>query len=653
MLIVIARLAWIGLLVLPVWAALALVVQRRGAARPLRASTAALAAAVLTPMTILLEVYALGLLPSALGIARPLDLLPWLHAGVLLLAVGFVVGRRGRLGLLIRTLASRSWRAMHASPVSRVLIAALLLWWAVVAYVAVWNVVWGIDALDYHIAQMLQPAADGRLGAVHAQYLWADTFPRAANLLKFWALQMGGGDGVVNGVSVALHGVMVLAAVVAARALGARRDAALIGGLTIGTLPIMGHLQMIGNVDIEAHTMVCAAGAMALTLKRVNCARDAVPLCLAIAGALAMALWMKFVTVGMVGAVGAAMLAMALARRKLRRATVLTGLVAALFGSLPYIAVWLQYPTPIYPIELKIGPVTIFEGPLLTGNLALRHDAFADRFGRTWTEWFAPLTADSPGSLGPLFTCVMLPGLLIAVFMSAASPRRAARSGLLLVALMFAEIVILPQQHVARFGLSIVFAGAIVVATVLSAPRRAEHRQAALLSVAVAAACGAGLWVQNVWRDDIGPAVAAGISLTSADRNTALRDALRPEPTHPSAATRARLRSLAKPGELVMSAVDGAPALLLDAGFTYPVRHTPALPWPVGFDPPADPQFGASGTTQWLSNLGRHRAAVVLVYKGWAEDTALAAESSGFALAFEQPPRDGPMVVRVYIRRAQ
>ncbi|MGQ0628062.1 MAG: hypothetical protein ACT4PL_08185 [Phycisphaerales bacterium] len=629
----------------PVFAALMLAVRRWWAGASLAQVT--LGAAVLWPMVVIAQVHALGHLPW-----RPLDLLWVLHGVVVAGSIFVVLCARAQVAELLREIALR-WR--RASMAERGVATLLAAWLLVVLLAAVWNQRLEADALSYHVPQMVQPIVDGRLGPVEAPFIWADTFPRTANLLRAHFFATGAGWAAVNLTSWLAAVMMTLAAYVGGRAVGAGRLGSLAGSLVVCTAPIVIHLCTGGNVDLEAHAPVSAAGALALCALKRRRGAGATPLVLAYGGVI-LGAWVKFVTIGMGGAVWVFLVsAVAVLRRRGPVHAWGLGATALVLCAVPYVPVWLEHGSPLYPIELRLGSVTVFEGPIPTTEIALRHEHVVERMARTWFEWYTPLTTDSPGGLGPLFGLLAVPALLLITVHAVvlAVRRRFARVAMLALPMLSLLVSAgLPQQHLPRFGLGLAWAGAVALAWCIGRVVPRPVRAAAAVVVVGLAGFSAALWWRSFERDTLGPTIAlapAGSSLLGEERNRFMLDGMNEGPASATPLTRRFVRGLLRPGETLLTAVAGAPVLWMDAPVTFRVRHVPVGRWPAGFDAPeAAPEGDAS---EWLARVaGNPKVRAAVVYAGWPEDAALSLPGGPMVMVLEQPARGGARAIRVYAR---
>ncbi|MGD9690074.1 MAG: hypothetical protein AB7K52_10515 [Phycisphaerales bacterium] len=623
-----------------------------------RPSEIALAVGVSLPLLCLLEVYALGWLP----VHRPLDWLPWLHALIALGSLAVVLAPRDPM----RARAAAGWcfagltefrSALARRPAARLLIVLGVALHLAVLLLAAFSAQWGGDAADYHLPQALQPWQDGRLGPVHASLVWADSYPRAGALLKFWLMALTRSDAAFNLSSYAMSWLFLLAACVAGRRLGLTRAASGVAAAAIPSAPIFSLLCTIGYVDLDFAAVLLAMAAFALPQRRTPLRAWGGPSLVACLLALVLAWWIKFAACAPIGLILLYRLGATLALRapwpaRRRAALILCSASAAalLIGSIPYIRAWIIYGTPTWPVELKLGPITFFEGPWPTAAVAPGHEHRLERFGIMWTNWFTPLNADSPGSLGPLFTVILLAPML-GVLVYAWGRRQRAR-GWPLAAILLLGILFLPQLHVPRYALYVLALGALPAAGLCFS--RPGRWTTACLTVA------SGLVLLNTFlfgrallatlHLDPSAADLANVSLLGTHRNRPLAIAHgTPDPRSPRLPALRAAWARVRPGETLVAAVICPTFYLYDLDYTIRVEHRPARPWPFGFEPLANLDHGRNEAPAWAARLRDERVAAVMVYAGSAEDRALASPSSGYERIYEQPPSAGAPI-RVYAR---
>lgn len=648
---VLLRLILLAGLTLPAWALLVCI--WRWAWPSARRSERWLAAAVSLALLALAEVGALGYLPAS-AVARPLDHLLWLHLAVL----GVLALSAARCRRAMRGQEPPSWSDDEDEPRIAALawIATLgLVFHAAVGGYAAWNVHWLADALHYHVPQVLQPWQDGRLGHVWAEAVWADSYPRAASLLKFWSMRLSGTDAAINIVSWWWGWVFVLAVYVSGRRLGLSRQWSLAAAGMAPTAPIFALLGTIGYADLDMAACVAAGVAFAVPRREEAWDRGAMSACLA---ALMLALWMKF---GSSMAVAAVVAVRSAGLLKFRAAAGVRGDAPARLGMFaasgvvmlaaaagPYVQTWMRYGSPVWPIRLELFGMCLFDGPHTIASLTPGHGDYLQRFSQQWTSWFNELTPDSFGNLGPLFGVLMV-GPMLAGVVAAAVARK---TGWLTLASLVVVVLAGPQLHAARYALYVLVPGCLFAAWAGGMIRdRAWTTGLGALAFALQAG-NCALLVRGVVQDQqtlaANAADAGEHSLMTARRNGVWIDAqtVRGDPRWPTAETRRVVRAMVPKGGLLISAVHGPTTLLHNAEFSYRVEHLPAAPWPLDFDVTQRPGYGLSNTPAWMRVA--LLADAVLAYRGSAEDWAMQQRRDWFELAFEQDARSGPAVIRLY-----
>lgn len=697
------QLLWLGLLTLPLTAAGLLAAYRLRHHACLSERLLALLLAV--PLAVLGEVFLLTRLP----IPRPLDWLPHLHIAITLAATAWCFRHRRTLAEAWTELRTRitSIRASQSGSERLVITLGLIALLAASLW-GLWTVPFEQDAAGYHLPQALQPWQDGQLGTVYTELSYADSYPRSSALLWFWTLSVSGTDAGFDLVASWFGAMTCLAGYIMARRGGATSAIATCCALLVPTLPMFGLLATIKQIDL--HTTGLIAAAMALALPRRNDADSPATASTAAAAhwpafdailaaaMLILAMWMKFLPIAMIGLVGTLRIAITLLHAPTLRSAVrplLTlafwGIAVALASSPPYIQTWLQYGTPVYPYKLELLGHTIFDGPLsremISGESAM---AWADRYRIFWIDWTHPLGPQQPSGFGPAWPLLLL--LITVIFTLAAlaaslahlRPNRSQPSAPLphwtslglLCGFSLAAAMTLPHHHWSRYTLWLAPVAAAALAVLLStiassdpasnsASKTSTSSRRPLLTGFLLALAGLQFWGSILfWQHTVrrlSPLLAdSSASVLSADRMWALlHESYRQDARSPSPATRCwifqHMPDNATRGRagLLVTTVAELQGLLHDPTFRFAVEyHTPARRelWQ---DQTRTLTAGAENAASWLATiraLAAGRPLMVLCYTGSTEDLTLAAPGSGFRLGYEQPARDGPNPVRVYVQ---
>lgn len=609
----------LALLVLATWRGVALCLRRWW---PVGTSPElALGAAVLTALIALAEVGVLGYLPTGV-VARPLDGIPWLHLAVLA-AIWAMALRRGAASQLpAHPPGVEPAETAATERLSRALFALACAVYAVAGLYAVWSADWLADAINYHVPQILQPWQDGRLGRVYAEPVWADSYPRAASLVKFWAMRLSGADSAVNLVSWFWGLVFVLAVYVAARRAGLGLAASRIAAALAPTAPVFLLLTGIGYADLDVSA--CLLAGLALLMPPAGGVVNTAPAALG-SGALLLAVWMKFSATLPAAVIGVMALAHAAARSggvgPLRLAGM--GVVVAACAAGPYLATWARYGSPIWPIRLEVGGLVVFDGPHAISSLTPAHEQFLPRFGIQWSSWLAPLTPDSPGNLGPLFAIVLLAPTLAGAI-GVVLGGRASPFGLWMLGAIVAVIFVGPQLHAGRYGLYLLAPAAVFTAMLLSQIRDARWMSGVGVLVGLLMGANVALWVSGLHRQHETSHAGAGEPANPLVRNKPWQGAGGAwDPRWPSPDLRATVRTLVPPRGLLISAVHGATTYLHDDRYSYRVEFRPMAPWPLDFNKVMAPDLGAENEAQWAAMIRELSPAVVLAYEESSEAKAL------------------------------
>ncbi len=635
-----------------------------------RAGETWLAASLLTPLALMIELAALGSIPNTIA-SRPLDALAWAHGLVWAACLWFAWHERGRVrGLWARTLAGlRSARDAAPLPL-RILAAGALVWHALATLLGMWHWSAEMDDLRYHLPQAVQPFVDGRLGLVHAGVVWADSFPRGVALLWSWTLVLTGHDAGMHLVNGAAGLMLALAAAVGARRLGADRAGAGLAAAAVLPAPIVGYLTGLCYTDLPLGAFIAAAAVFAMPDSRKGeVAHDAPRFRIALAGlGLMLALWGKFQPAPPAAAIGVATLSLAWSGGPRRiGSTLIIFTTFALLASIPYLLTWRDHGSPVFPLQLRLGQWVLFPGPMDPDTIgASAQGPWASRFVRYWLDFLSPIGPETPGSLGPVFALILLP---IALGAALIQPGRAFRrdagpQGLVVIAALLLVVVAVPLMHWPRYSVWLLPGTAAVAGLVFShAPGPARS---ALAALTLTLSIGGGAMFARYASTTIERTLANLPDSVAwwhdhASRHAADRHDF--TPVWASPATREAIRRAARPGDAVVHATPTPSVLMTDAGYTYRVHHRPARAWPgwwtEGFDPltsDGGKPWGQAEAATWADGLVREGVRVVVVIRGSAEDEVMKTaqgEGTPWAVLGEDSASRGRWALRVYGRNAK
>lgn len=645
------KLLGLVILLLPLAGALWIFWRKRWERAP--SSDCLLAAAVCLPLLLIGEIITLGSIPFG----HPLRIL-WLTQLLLSgLAVWIIYKQRATFLTVLRQAASGAadgWRT--ASWVQRSALAVGLLTQLTSLVFGAWSAPWPWDEFSYHIPQAVQPYQDGRLGPVQANLTAADSYPRGAELLFYWTLQLTHSDAGFHPVNATFGFVFILATYVAAMRLGLGRGWAWLAAGIVPTTPIFWYLGTIGYIDLSVAGAVAAFAALALPERDRPWSWGS---CVAMLLAGILAMWMKFTPVLVLGLIGTCRVlltvgqwALAVLRGAARprpgpAPLIAASLLAASLAAIPYVRSWAKYGNPIFPVKVSIGSRVLFDGEVGVGDIGGAYSMpLLQRYSTYWCGWwYTPLSPDSPGSLGPLFSLAMLAAVLICSL----GELRLRRRGWLMVIASFWLFVFAPQYHLNRYSLYILLPAALCIARLGKALISAELGGSWAFAVLLLAGVnlhvlGTQLYEGIRWQKSV------GLPLLTEARNRPLVDRLQHSgPTEPTPETRRELYRLMRDGETLVTAVDGLQGLFYDYKYRYRVEHRPARPWPVrrrGLDL----NHGAAEAPAWLASLQRDRVEAAMVYADSAEDSVLQPANSGYHLVYEQPPEKEGRAFRIYRR---
>ncbi|MFN8035234.1 MAG: hypothetical protein U0V73_04805 [Acidimicrobiia bacterium] len=394
------------------------------------------------------------------------------------------------------------------------LAAAEVAWGAVVAFV-VPPYAW--DGLSYHLPAVAYWLQQGHLGLT-PYWIYSNVYPMNAELVFAWPTVLLGDDTLIDASQLVFALLGALAVAVLARALGARRSAAVAASSLFLLTPVVVQQLNVAYVDVALAGCFLAAfafwfGALqAAGLVRGPDGDAGVDARLARTqfglGGLAagMAIGTKSVALAYVGVLGLVLLgllAVALARRRsaFTSAAVLVAcfvLPIPVLGSFWYARDWIEYGNPVHPFTLTIGGVELIHGQgtpeqtVLAGMTprSIEREAWPRQVWASWTHVPSKYVYDQRlGGFGPWWPFVGVPAFVLAAVVMALRRRDLLVGFALPFVLVF---LVQPERWWSRFTIVTVAAGAVALVWLLELLRGPRGRmvrgavQAAVVVIVVA-----------------------------------------------------------------------------------------------------------------------------------------------------------------------
>lgn len=362
----------------------------------------------------------------------------------------------------------RSCRAGWAKLVSRenapmVAVAALAL--AITGRAAWLLPVWQWDALGYHLPYVDFALQGGSLAGVPPDLPYISTYPHAIEDYFIAWRAMLPDDRLVDAAQLPLGLLGAGAIAVVARDLGARHDHALFAGLAWLTLPAT-FLQLPTNyIDVGSASLLLAAAAFALAPPTVENVASA---------GVALGLFLGSKPNAPIATCLVGGLVLVRAARAGRRTSLVVGAVAVvLLGTESYLTNLARHGNPIWPVQVKLGPLELngllpMQVLLDSGCAAPRvHGPLPVRLLRSWTSFDAPPVFDMRyGGLGLVFLVALPCAVLVAW------KRRSVPLAVLAVAALASPDPVVPRYILAFPGLVLAVASS-GLARLEATPRRA------------------------------------------------------------------------------------------------------------------------------------------------------------------------------------
>jgi len=402
-------------------------------------------------------------------------------------------GRRPRLRLVVE------FAREHRVVAGLAVIAALAIAWRVVLALALPP--YGYDPLHYHLPTVIGWVQSHRVSTSPLNPCCA-YYPENGELLATWPAVLGGGIEYVDLVQVAA--ALLGAAAVAGIARAARLpQAGMVAAASIFLLtPVL--LAQANTSDVDVTFTATGLAAYFLVLRALESAGLRRWFLLGAAGTAAgLCLGVKptgsefFATLALPLVVGA----LARRRRPWREtgfAAALFAAPAAVFGLSWYIRSWLAKGSPYYPMEVKFGGVTVFQGANhLTGappSLAQYPAPIQPLVSwasdlHFWTKRGYTLGGMNAGGLGPVWSYF---GVVLTVVFAVYSWRRCRPVFWFFVVPTAVLFAAQPDHWYSRYTIGIAALGAIAVAWAMTATWRPAWARLALGVATLLLAGGAG-----------------------------------------------------------------------------------------------------------------------------------------------------------------
>jgi hypothetical protein len=394
------------------------------------------------------------------------------------------------------------WSVVKATPWLAVLlglVAGEVVWKLVVAYVLPPS---GFDALWYHLTTVAWWLQEGRITTTPLT-VWSSTYPANGELFFTWLAVFVRDDTFLDVVQLVFGLMGFLAVAGLARLAGLGTAPATAAGAVFFLSPVVLAQASSSYVDLIFVSLFLLAFYWVLRAFPPGPEGGVSVWRLGLAG-LAGGLALGSKSTGVVYCGVLAALALALAFVRLRRGVLRPGASAAalscfalplvVLGGYWYARTWATFGNPFYPVRIAVGSIELFDGRPLEDYLSppeysntlwkeLLWQWHQDRVPFTDFRYFG--VGSSVGGLGPLWSYLMLPAIVVFVVAAAKRKDPILATFVLPLALIF---VLQPYRWWSRFTIDLLALGAIAffwVAT--SLPRRSAsfaHWLAVLLVVA-------------------------------------------------------------------------------------------------------------------------------------------------------------------------
>jgi hypothetical protein len=385
--------------------------------------------------------------------------------------------RRGALASVWQAVTGTRWLAVLLA-----LVALQAVWRLVTAYVLPPS---GFDALWYHLTTVAWWLQEGQITTTPLN-VWSSVYPANGELFFTWVAVFVRDDTFLDVVQLAFGLVGVLAVAGIARVAGLGTAAAAAAGATFFLSPVVLAQTSASYVDLIFVSLFLLAAYWILRAFTPRSGTTAVAesrvspslLCLVLAGlAAGLALgskWTGIVYCGVLAAVVAARLLFGV-----RRENFSPGLSVAAFscfavpllalGGYWYARTWATYGNPFYPVRVAVAGIELFHGRPVEDYLSspeyssvwwkeLLWQWHQDRVPFAGVRYFG--VGSSEGGLGPLWSYLMLPALVLFVLGAAKRKQSILVTFFVPLAVIFA---LQPYRWWSRFTIDLLAAGAIAL----------------------------------------------------------------------------------------------------------------------------------------------------------------------------------------------
>lgn len=390
--------------------------------------------------------------------------------------------------------------------------------WAAWVWTELWILAWlrppyDWDGLFYHIPAIHEWVVAGRVMWVgHMPNVPFVNFPMGVELTAFFTRYLLGTSRLVNACNLPYWVLAFLSLVIIATRLGARGVWRWVGGALIVGAPVFVSQSVSCYIDPGFVSTVTASAAASMVFVfdetrsrwwRAALLGVTVGLCLGSKGT-----GLPFTVVFLSAAAAGAVWTEASGKRRLalpRLGTVV--LVLFLVGGYWYTRNAIVAGNPTYPMALKVGEKTVFEGAdhveLLAGNVPpwLERYPGPSRMFVSWLQSDAPISGFDPtGGLGYVWIAGAVPAILFLWWL--AVRRRfpgSVREFAFLTALILCLLVVQPARWWARFTVWLHALGlpCIAVAAHYAATRWRTSPRHAVILVLAASMIGLAVWESN------------------------------------------------------------------------------------------------------------------------------------------------------------
>ncbi|MDD5083587.1 MAG: hypothetical protein PHT88_01440 [Candidatus Moranbacteria bacterium] len=515
------------------------------------------------------------------------------------------------------------------------------------------------DTLSYHIPLAIQPYQDGRIANIDSDLPWTYLYPRGAEVMWYWTLQLTKSDLLFNAVQLFFGFNLLLAIYVLSKKLGNGIRESLMAAIIFLTMPIFYILTISGYIDMDYGASILAGIAFLAPSPKKFLKYDIFFAALALS--LAALIKVPIIATLFIGIMLFAKMFSKEGGRYIFSDSTLffkskfffLSLAALVLSSSHYIENWITYDNPIYPIGLSVLGTSVFKGIMNPTDFGLgvntlmgdvKSMSSIQRFYSSWADVFNGLNVDSFGSTGAVFILAIVFPFII-FLMKTLAERNAYHIALsAIVSLSF----IIPGLFTPRYNLVMTAIGIVGAINIFM------YFEKRILNTLMYALLGLCVLTISIPFDNMTKSIAWIKSLSGTDgfdfRNrssiVAEKVSLGGYDNYPTAQVIKYIRDNSLSGDMLGWNVNGFHALLWNRTYSNRVVFLPGTEmdrWPKGpslMTVPTEKQI-----KKWKNIVEKMKPRHIVVYANSIYPSLISSLDTKYIVAFKETEGNFPMEV--------